>query len=1286
MAAFPLIEAQEGLWIAQALDPRNPVLNTGQYLDLRGPLDLDAFQQAVTEAVAQAPALRLRFALRDGRPEQWLHPTPPAAELLDLTSDPDPEARAHALMAQDSATPLDLARDPLARFVLLRLSEDRAFWYQRIHHLATDGFGIVLLTNRVGEIYSALCQGHPPPPPFPPLDQVLEEDAAYRASDRRSTDAAFWREDLRGLDHVASPARGRAVTAHRFDRARCDLPPATRDLLLVRAKEMGVGWPDLLTVLTAAYLSRVSGEGDRVWGLPFMARMGTRAARVPAMWMNVLPFRCDPDPDAPLAQVVAEATARLARLRRHGRYRAEQMRRDLRRSAMEARLYGPMINVQPFDMPPRFAGLEVGLHILGAGAVDDLTVTYRGDALRALSLEVDSNPALYTAAEGQAQCDRLAGYLGRALLADRLADVPLMDADETRRVLQGAHTPHPLPDVTLTELIAAQMRATPEATAVRFGATTLSYAELDRRSAALAAALRARGAGPGGVVAVALPRSEHLAVALVAVLRAGAAYVPLDPDNPPARLARLLDRTGAAMLLAEPGLDAGGTAPFAPQDWPQQGRAPDPGTTPGDLAYILFTSGSTGEPKGVMIDHRAIVNRLLWMRDHYGFGAADVILQKTPITFDVSVWELFLPYLCGATLVMAPPGAHRDPAAIAGLIRDQGITTLHFVPSMLAAFLAHPASDGLAVGRVFCSGEALTAEHRAAFHARMTAQLHNLYGPTEAAVDVSHWPAPASDTSDPLPIGFPVWNTRLLVLDDRIRPLPPGVRGQLYLGGVQLARGYLGQPDLTAERFIPDPFTPGERLYATGDLAELRPDGAVIYQGRADHQVKIRGMRVEPGEIEAALRATGLVSDALVLARADHGAVRLVAYVLAGRGFDATPVLAELAARLPAHMIPAAAVALERWPMTPSGKLDRKALPAPVLDMTPGTPPLGPVELRLAQLYAEVLHLPQQPGREADFFDLGGDSLSALTLSLRIAEVFGTDPGLGQIFETPGLAPLARALDLADSARAGLQPLLGLAEGQGAPLWLLPPAGGLGWGYRRLARALAPARPVHALQAPVLTGAVLPATLAAMAEDYAARITAAQPQGMVHLAGWSVGGILAQEVAVTLAAQGRELGLVALLDAYPAEVWRAEPDLTEAEALRALLAIAGHDPDAHADLDSRSAVVDFLRRGGTPMGHLPGAALDAVVRLVSGTNALIRAHHHRAYPGVLTHVRAARDHAGRGFTASLWHAHAAAVEAIDLPFLHPDMVSPAAAAKLGPDLSARMIEAEARSAERRRRA
>ncbi|WP_347268066.1 amino acid adenylation domain-containing protein [Paracoccus sp. (in: a-proteobacteria)] len=1277
MTGAPLTEAQEGLWYVQALDPKNPILNTGQYLELLGPLDADALAAAVTRTIAETPALALRFRATPEGPRQFAG-LPPILGFVDLSVQPEAEAQALAHMQADSTRPLDLAGEPAATLTLFRLGPERHFLYQRIHHLAIDGYGMVLVTNRIAAHYAALTAGAPAPEPFPPLALAEEEDAAWRASPRRAAARDWWHGELANLPEVAGPAPGRAVSGHGFLRDSRWLPAELLAALAACAGRHRLGWPDVLAALCGAYLARWTG-GDAVIGLPFMARMGRRIADLPCMAMNVLPFRLRLDEDAPLPGWLAAQSKRMAACRRHGLYRSELLRRELGLVGGTRRLHGPLVNVQPFDRAPEFPGLTAHLHILGAGAVDDLTLTFRGDPAEGMIFELDANPALYTAEEVSAHAERILAFLRAALGAETLAAVPTASPDEIAAAEARARAAdHALPDTSLTALIAAQLAATPEATAVSFDDTRLSFAELDRRSAALAARLVRMGAGRDRIVAVALQRSLDLPVALLAVLRAGAAYLPLDPDHPPERIARILAQAQPVAVLATPdqaGLFPAGTELLAPEDWPSDW--PGEGTAPAlpqprDLAYVIFTSGSTGEPKGVAIEHRAIVNRLLWMQAHYGIAACDRILQKTPATFDVSVWEFFLPMLAGAELVMAPPGAHRDPAALARLLRERAITTCHFVPSMLSAFLASPASKGLELRRIFCSGEELTADQRDRFHARIRAELHNLYGPTEAAVDVSYWPATPEDRENPIPIGFPVWNTTLAVLDERMRPVPPGLAGHLYLGGVQLARGYLGRPDLTAERFID---SPQGRLYATGDLARLRPDGAVTYLGRSDHQVKIRGLRIELGEIEAAIMASGLARECAVLAREDHaGDRRLVAYLVPDAGWRPGLLAERLATSLPGYMVPAAEVALPALPVTANGKLDRKALPAPEFSAG-GREAETPTECLLARLFAEILHLDAPVSAEADFFALGGDSLSAVRLAQAIEAETGRDPGLGTIFEQPVLAALAAALAARAPQDDGLGPLILLADGDAGapPLFLIHPAGGLAWGYRMLARRIAPARRVYGLQHPGLVSeALMPESLSDLARDYARRVIDLVPQGPLHLAGWSVGGILAQEMAVVLAGMGRSPGLVAMLDSYPADAWRDEPEPDPVMALRALLAIAGHDPEAHRDLDTRAAVVAFLRQGDSALGSLPARVLDGVVRTVTGTNRLIRGHHHRRYDGTILHFRAARDHAGSALTPAMWLPHAREVEVIDLPFLHGEMTSPEAVALIAPELLRRL--------------
>jgi enterobactin synthetase component F len=1291
-----LTEAQAGLWYAQRLDPGNPVFNTGQFITLRGKLDLGAFRAALSQAVAEAEALCLRFEERGGQPVQAIDPRlRPRVEVIDLSADPEGEAKARAAMRRDMDTPRGLKGEALAAERIYRLGPERHLWYQRVHHLAVDAFGTELITRRTAALYAERLGGPEAGSPPPGLEAALGEDAAYRASPKREADAAHWREAMAGLGEVASLVPGAAPSGRHAIRLAHAVESGVAERLRARAEATALPWPDILSALIGAYVRRHAGGGEVAIGLGFMSRLGSPAARLPCMLMNVLPVRLPVPEEAPLGEFLVAAAKRFARARRHGRYRGEQIRRDLHRvggrGGAGGRLYGALVNILPFEEAPDFPGLATEIEILGTGPVDDITITLRGDARASrLRLELEANPALYDAAALAVHAERLLHFLGAALAAQRLADVPTATPAEAKWALRTLNaTAHPVPDTTLAALIEQRMAGTPGAIALEGEGRRLTYAELERRSRALALELRARGAGPGSIVAVALDRSLALEIALVAILRAGAAYLPLDLSHPPARIARILASAQPVLALAPPGQPAlAGLPCLPPESWQLDSEASlPPGPEPGDLAYLLYTSGSTGEPKGVMVEHRAIVNRLEWMRRHYGFGPGDRVLQKTPMTFDVSVWEFFLPLLSGATLVMAPPGAHKDPAALAALIRDGGITTAHFVPSMLAAFLAEPAARGLSLARVFCSGEALPPELRDRFHATLRAELHNLYGPTEAAVDVSFWPAGPEDRSRPVPIGFPVWNTRLYVLDEALRPLPAGVAGPLFIAGRQLARGYLGRDDLTEAAFIPDPFHPGERIYRTGDLASLRPDGAILFHGRADDQVKLRGLRIELGEIEAALATAPGVAQGRVVAREDRpGDQRLVAYLVPGPGYAPEAVRAHVAARVPDYMLPSAFVALECLPVNGSGKLDRRALPAPDYGGEAGREPATETERRLAALFAEALGLPRV-GAEDDFFALGGHSLLAVEMTLRIREEWGWDPGLGAIFEHPDVAGLARVIDEgARVADTGLGPLIRLSDGDPAlpPLFVVHPAGGISWCYGSLARALSPRRVVYGLQAPALDmSQPLPESLDALAADYAARILAVRPdegeKGVVHLLGWSVGGIIAQAMAVRLRALGHPVGLVALLDAYPADVWRDQPDPGPEGGLRALLAIAGHDPErlppglASDGALTRDAVTAFLRQGDSPLGRLPEAALDGVVRVVQANNRLVRGHRHGRFDGRLTHIRAARDHGDRPeIRPDLWRPYAARLEVLDMPALHQELVGGRIVAQLAPLLAERM--------------
>ncbi|OWA00800.1 non-ribosomal peptide synthetase [Streptomyces sp. CS113] len=1281
---LPLTAAQSGMWFAQALDPLSPAQNTAECLEIDGPLDPELFADALGRVVAEAEALRVvRVEDTAEGPRQYV-----AEEVeLPLTVRETCDAvEAEAWMRDDLAEPFDITRGPLFRQALFRVGPDRWLWYQRVHHLVMDGYGYSLLVRRTAEVYSALVRGaEPPPRTFDTLAALVEDDAAYRASPAFDADRAHWTRAFADRPEAPRLAGRGALPSRTFLRRSAQLSPETTGRLRDLAARLRATWPDVLIAAQALYTSRAAAQSDVVLGLPMMGRMDSVSLRVPGMVMNVLPLRLAVSPGATFAELVRQVVLGIRELRRHQRYRYEEIRRDLGLLGESRALVGPLVNVMPFDYGVDFAGAPVRARNLSAGPVDDLTVNIhdRADG-RGLRIDHDANPALYDDDALAAHQDRFLHLIDRLTGTDPhrpLAEHAVPTPAEHALVLDEFNrTDIALPPTTLVGPIESQAARTPEATALVYRDTTLTYGELNARANRLARHLQSRGAGPGAVVAVSVPRSVELVVTLLAVLKAGSAYLPLDPDYPAPRLTymledarpvcavadrvgRLPEDTGTGLVVLD-GLDV------SAYTWTNPARA----LTPAHPAYVIYTSGSTGRPKGVVVAHRAIDNRLRWMQHEYELTTADRVLQKTPSSFDVSVWEFFWPLREGAALVVAEPGGHKDPVHLARLIREQAVTTCHFVPSMLQVFLASAETGGCGdvLRRVFCSGEALPRETAQTF-ARVLpgVGLHNLYGPTEAAVDVTHHTCAPADAG-PVPIGRPVWNTRLYVLDAALQPCPPGVPGELYLAGVQLADGYLGREELTASRFVRDPFGPaGSRMYRTGDLARWTGRGEVEYLGRTDHQVKLRGQRVELGEIEAALAARPGVDGACAVVWED----RLVGYVTGGA--DPADVRAALARELPEHMVPAAVVALDAFPLSPNGKLDRRELPAPVFTGAGARRAASAHEETLTRLFAEVLDA-QGVGPDDAFFDLGGTSLLAVRLVARVREEFGTELTIGSLFEAPTPSALAARLDAAgpgaDDALGVVLPLR--TEGDRTPLFAVHPAGGLSWCYAGLTARLGPGQPVYGLQARGLVGDErLPRTLQEEAEDYARQIRGVQPHGPYRLAGWSVGGVLAHTVAVLLQEAGEQVELLVLLDAFPAEQWRERPAPEEGDALTAVLRMAGFD---RTDERTREDVLATLRRAGSPLAGLSESALSRIVDIVPNHARMMREHEHGSYEGDVLFFTAAAPRAEDWLTREAWRPYVSgAIVNQDLDCTHPQLMRERYLDDIAAVIAARLKELDA---------
>ncbi|MFI5778753.1 amino acid adenylation domain-containing protein [Nocardia sp. NPDC051570] len=1051
---IPLSAAQRGIWLAHESDGSGILHNFAGYVEVRGGLEATALTAAARSAVSETDALRVRFVLdEDGIPWQQLDGDTEygALRIIDLGDRRKPMESALEWMRADLATPVDLIAGPLFAQALLRIAPDHSLLYLRYHHIVMDGYGQVVYWRRLAEFYSARRAGRAARPRIAStLGELLSDERLYQSSEQFAQDRAHWLDIAAGQDgpFTLTDDRSRAAVAAGL-RTEPLRPLAGVGELAVRHR---VHWSAAALAVVAAYLHRVTQHEDIVVGVPVRGRANRAALTTPGMFANVLPLRLSISASMGFDELVVQVSERLGQLLEHQRFRGEDLAAELRSTGDFAEQPGVLVNLVTFDGTIGFAGLAGAVHQLPSGPVRDLLIEFFGgtDGSEA-RFAIDGNPALHSRDELACHAGRLAAFLteiSRAPADSSVGSIELLTPEERTLLFGGTllrrrdyDLSAPLPD-----LIERQARRTPDSVAVETARATLTYRELWEHSGSLAAHLRTRGIAPGQVVGIHQERSVDLVVALLAVLRSGAAYLPLDLDHPPARLAFQIEDSGAAMVLSRSDLTGGLpelAIPVVAVDDTLDGlppaEVPQNLATPDDIAYIIYTSGSTGRPKGVAVPHRGVVNRLLWMQEEYRLGAEDKVLQKTAFTFDVSVWELFWPLLNGAVLHLGAPGVHRDPRALAEAIRGHDITTVHFVPSMLDLFLAESAARELpTLRRVICSGEALRPETVRRFFEVYGdgPELHNLYGPTEASIDVTHWRCGPRDAEGPVPIGRAVANTELYIVDHAGRSMPPGIPGELCIGGVQVASGYVNRPELTREKFVDNPFGDG-KMYRTGDSAVLRPDGVILYRGRLDQQVKVHGFRVEPGEIESALLSHPSVAQAVVTAPEVAGGDRqLVAYTVAAEvdsGIDTRELRSWLREQLPVYMVPAVVMVLDALPLLSNGKLDRRTLPAPdgTAATATHTEPDTPEEHVLHEIWRSVLGAGEL-GVEESFFAVGGDSMQAIRVRTAL-ERRGWSFDITDLFQEPTIRELAgrlRPLDR-DAAPAAVQEpfaLLGPAD------------------------------------------------------------------------------------------------------------------------------------------------------------------------------------------------------------------------------------------------------------------
>ncbi len=1029
---IPASISQQQFWLMKKLHPESSAYNIPSVFRIKGSLSAIVLEKSLNEVLRRHEVLRTTFVSEKGRLLQVIHP-PSYLDLpvQDLCSENDTWQR---LAREEVVFPFRLAVDLPVRVRLLKARDDEYIFIVVMHHIVTDLHSGDLFAKELDCLYRSYAEGKEPAIKTPRFQ--YSEFALWQRdwikSKQCSAMSSFWKDQLEGysgyLDFPVDHQR-EAVQSLRGDcRAFCLPPELTVELMHFSRREH----VDIFVTLLCAYillLHRYSTQNDIIVGVPLTNRRREEHKEIMGCFMNIAPIAVSLSERPNFKELLRQV--RRAMLLAH---RNQEIPFEMIVSALQPKRdisYNPLFQYGFTFEPPMQLELDsltvepIRISRMGSQLDMFIYIWQTGDAIRG---QLEYNTGLFSDDTAERFVANYEALLSSAVQNAEIciSSIPILSETERRRVLFDWNETRAEFDenLCLHQLFEAQVERTPEAAAVQYREAQFTYRALNGRANQLAHYLRAMGVGPETLVGIYMERSLEMVIALYGVLKAGGAFVPLDPEYPPERVAFMIGDTGIGVILTQEHLMAGipdrkVRVVCLDSDWDviaeQETGNLCSAVTAENLAYVIYTSGSTGKPKGVMNEHRGICNMLRWMQLEYRLTEEDRILQKTPFSFDVSVWEFFLPLLTGANIVMAQPGLHKDGAYLVKAIIENDITTIHFVPPMLQVFLdAKGIEQCHSLRRVICSGEALSYELQGKFFQRSNAQLHNQYGPTEAAVDVTHWTCRRESDSHIVPIGYPIANTQIYILDENLQPMPVGAFGELHIGGMQVARGYLNQPEMTREKFILDPFSskPGSRLYKTGDICRRLPDGSIEYSHRADNQVKIRGLRIELGEIEALLAECRAVSKCVVVMQEDQGGDKLLsAYLVAEPGavVKAAELRNYLRTKLPVYMIPQHFIELDTIPLKLNGKVDRKALPPPgknrQLDQT-YVAPGNEVEQAITSIWHELLHV-EKVGVRDNFFDLGGHSLMLARMLNMLQESLNKELSIIDLFRNPTIESLA---------------------------------------------------------------------------------------------------------------------------------------------------------------------------------------------------------------------------------------------------------------------------------------
>ncbi|WHP06166.1 amino acid adenylation domain-containing protein [Acinetobacter corruptisaponis] len=1148
---LPLLPLHKGMLFHSQIEQQHASYNAFTRLSLNGEIDLIQLQQALTNVLRKHPQLGGCF-------DSNLHDEPifvysPNPTQMWLVEQYDCQAgQLEHTIEQVLQQPMQLDQPyGLIRAVLIQHNSQQSELILMVHHLLTDGWSTPLFMQDFIQAYQKPEQSLTVPAHSyaDVILQLVQQD--------HSLSKQIWQQDLA---HVQPLVLFEHAKQHSIQETAHHLSLALSATLQQKLRQTGITLNVFMQMIWAMCLQIYAHREDLIFGTPVAGRSApiNGLDQQIGLFLNTIPVRVQLNMQQNLWQQLQHLQQLHIRHLEHDGLGLNEIQQQLGLGS----LFDSLLVVENY---PDHQYLQ---QTLGSAKIEKLT--NRGYSHYPLALLVIPDQQIELLLEQRGVIAQPEQFLQRI---EQLIEIALNQPEtalhhyllqvnaEEQFIQQINQTNHDVPQTTLQQLLRTQALRNLDLIALCDEQQQLTFAQVRQQVCALAKVLQRSGVQAGDIVAIALPRSVKLSLAILAVIEAGAAYLPIDIQHPVERIKYMLEDAKPRLTISEQDVLPEIETPRF--DFDALFDAEDISLThykislvsPQHPAYVIYTSGTTGQPKGVMVSHQAIVNRILWMQDQYPLDHKDTILQKTPCSFDVSVWEFFWSYLVGARLVMAAVDAHRDPMALLNVIQQNDITTLHFVPSMLAVFenaaiefLTDEQRQALPLKRVFCSGEALPTALAQSFNQHFSCELHNLYGPTEAAVDVSYMDArqPQAMPESSIAIGYPVWNTQLYILDQYLRPQPIGAEGELYLAGDQLAIGYLQRSDLTATRFVANPFLSGQRMYRTGDIARWNADGSIQYVGRADDQLKIRGQRIELGEIEQQLRLITQIDEVVVhpVANDQNAAdIQLVAYLKTTQPLDANSLKKRLAKNLPAYMIPNHLMTLETFPLSHNGKLDRKALPQPQTSHTLNSRlPSSEAELKLEQIFQNILALQRRIKVEEDFFALGGHSILAMKLTIEIKKAFDRSLAVNQIMTGANIEKLAEQLQLQSlinqaSDDAGFDTTFIIRQAKTKPVFCIYPGSGLAWQYSVLNRYLHPDISLIGLQSPRPNGAlVYSQTMDELIDHQLKQVLEIQSDGPFTFLGYSLGGTIAYGLADRLQRLGHEVAFVGLLDTYPAEI------------------------------------------------------------------------------------------------------------------------------------------------------